>query len=337
MKSYEHIEADGFESQPERYKKIEALNQKSFLLTEGSALQVLQSLHSVGASREVLSPKYADMYEPNVVAEAQKISRHILVGNMSPLSNYGPSELTQEGRIEDAKANLNRFFQLNEIDPANVRLLRPERDYSTPLTALNVDEAPLAPDDAGLLRPDTAGDMLYTYNPELFLAARPADCPIVFVTAETPKGEVTALLHLATLGVAHGYIPQSKKILDRLAIDWETARVQVTPGGHAETYMYENFKQYNPLEKFPDATGLYIDVKEVASDNTKPSYNYAIDLPGEVYEKIVEQWGIDPYQIFLDTTDSTSPTVGYSSNSRAFKGYEVDGDNTRDIVIAGRF
>ena len=336
MKSYEHIEADGFESQTERYKKIDARNERSFLMSEGSSLQVIQSLHSAGASREVLTPIYSDKYQPNVIAEAQKISRHILAGNMSPLNNYGPSELTTEGRIEDAAKNLNKFFHLNDIDPADVRLLRPERDYSTPLTFINVDTQPLAPDDTGLLRPDLAGDMLYTYNPDIVLAARPADCPIAFVSAQTPNGEVTALLHLATLGTAHNYIPQSKKALDTLGVDWDTARVQITPGAHSETYVFKNFTQYDPREKFPEFETLFVDVEDTMNAKGEPAVNYGVDLAAEVYERIVKQWGIDEYQVFLDTTDTTSPTVGYSSHGRTSKKYEVGGDNTRDIVLAKR-
>jgi copper oxidase (laccase) domain-containing protein len=336
MKSYEYTEADGFESQPERYRKIDELNKLSFLMTEGSSLQVIQSLHSVGASREVLTPKYSDNYQQDVIAEAQKISRHILAGNMSPLNNYGPGELTTAGRIEDAAENLNKFFHLNDIDPADVRLLQPERDYSTPLTFINVDTEPLAPDDTGLLRPDLAGDMLYTYNPDIVLAARPADCPIAFVSAETPNGELTALLHLATLGTGHNYILQSKKVLDTLGVDWDTARVQITPGAHSETYRFQDFTQYDPREKFPEFKTMFVDVEDTVTDKGEPAVNYGIDLAAEVYERIVKQWGIDEYQVFLDTTDTTSPTVGYSSHGRTDKEYEIGGDDTRDIVLAKR-
>ena len=336
MKPYENIEADGFESQSQRYKKIDELNKQSFLFTEGSSIQVMQSLHSVGASREVLTTKYSDMYEPDVIAKAQEVGRHILAGNMSPLNNYGPSELTSPGRIEDAAANLNRFFDLNNIDPTDVRLLRPERDYSTPLTYINVDAEPLAPDDTGLLRPDVAGDMLYTYNPDIILAARPADCPIAFVSAQAANGEVTALLHLATLGTAHNYIAQAKKVFDDLGVDWGSARVQITPGAHSETYMFKEFTQYDPREKFPEFDTLFVDVEDTVNAKGEPAVNYSIDLAAEVYERIVMQWDVDTYQVFLDTTDTTSPTVGYSSHGRTSKEYEVGGDNTRDIVLAKR-
>jgi copper oxidase (laccase) domain-containing protein len=321
MKLYERIEADGFESQSERYRKIDELNKLSFLMTEGSLLQVIQSLHSIGASREVLTAERRD-------------ERKIIAGNMSPFNSYGPSELSREERIEDAKNNLKKFFHHNDIDQTDVRMLRPERDYSTPLTILNLDETPLSEDKAGLLWPDTAGDMMYTFDLKTVMAACPADCPIVFITAETPKGPILVLLHLATLGVAHGYIAQAKEKLDSLGVDWKSARVQVTPGGHGETYRYKKFAQYDPRIKFPESKSLFVDVEETVDENGTTAFNYGVDLAAEAYEKIVEQWGIDTYQIFLDTTDTTSPKSGYSSNSRAFQGHEVDGDNTRDIVLA---
>lgn len=319
MKFHEHIEADGFESQPERYKRIDGANKKSFLMTEGSPLRVLQSLHSIGDSRE----------DPSA-------ERFVIDGNMSPLGNYGPSDLTKEEKVADAKNNLTEFFYSADIDPADVRILHPERDYSTPLTMLNLDEAELSPDGTGLLRLDEAGDMMYTHDTTVTMAARPADCPIAFVTANTPKGEVSVLLHLATLGVAHGYVPQAKEKLDELNVDWESVRVQLTPGGHAETYNYTNFKDYDPREEFPDSKNLYVNVKEKRNEAGETVYDYDVDVAAQTYQDILEYWDVDAYQVFADTTDTTSPTSGYSSNSRAFKGYEVDGDNTRDIVLAGR-
>jgi copper oxidase (laccase) domain-containing protein len=292
-------------------------------MTEGSSLQVIQSLHSVGVSREALTTERRD-------------ERKIIAGNMSPFNGYGPSELSREERIEDAKNNLKNFFYHNDINPADVRMLRPERDYSTPLTILNLDETPLSENKSGLLWPDTAGDMMYTFDLKTVMAACPADCPIVFITAETPKGPILVLLHLATLGVAHGYIAQAKEKLDSLGVDWKSARVQVTPGGHGETYRYKQFAQYDPRIKFPESKSLFVDVEETVDENGTTAFNYGVDLAAEAYEKIVEQWGIDTYQIFLDTTDTTSPKSGYSSNSRAFQGHEVDGDNTRDIVLAKR-
>jgi len=329
MKSHEHIDADGFEAQPLRYRKIDELNKKSFLVTEGSSLEVIQSLHSIGAPRDVLSEKIEKTDDPRV-AEALKEKRVLVNGNMSPLNGYGPSELTPEERIEDAKENLHTFLYYQNINSADVRMLRPERDYTTPLSVVNLDDTPLAPDDTGILRPDKAGDLMYTYNPEIVLAARPADCPIAYVEARTPKGVVTVLLHLAWMGVAHGYVQQAKTELDNLGIDWATAQVQITAGGHAETYTFEGFDKFNPVEEFPESASMFVDIQE--TDEGK--YNFGIDVAAEVYNQIINTWDVTEHNVFADTTDTTAPESGYSSHSRSFKDYEVDGDNTRDLFLA---
>ncbi|MBN9398247.1 hypothetical protein BGO18_01295 [Candidatus Saccharibacteria bacterium 47-87] len=331
---HEHGSA-GFEAQPERYQKIEKLNHESFLMHEPSPLRVVQSLHSVGAPRDVITDGYNDEYPSDVVEQAKAIGRHIVVGNVSPLNGYGPRDMSGEEKVADAQHNIHEFLARNNVDPSTVRMLRPERDYTTPLRAVNVDEDNLQPDDTGLLRPDTAGDFLYTYNKDNVLAARPADCPIVFLSAETPKGDMTVLLHLAWQGVAHGYIAQAKSQLDALGVDWTTLRAQITPGGHGETFKFENFNKYNPLDQFPESSSMFTDVKANQAADGAASYDFGIDLAAEVYEKLVETWSVDPYQLFLDTSDTTSPTVGYSSHSRSFKEYEgAGGENSRDLVMA---
>lgn len=330
------VEQNNFEPQTPRYQRIDELNKESFLLTEGSQLQVIQSLHSVGAPRDILTPELTGQSDIDVIQKAQRVGRTILAGNVSPLKGYGPNKLSAGGRLVDAKKNVYKFLYQHDVNPSDVRVLKPDRDYETPLTVINLEDESFTPDGTGLLQPDTSGDMMYTYSAELVMAARPADCPIVFVSAETPKGVISVLLHLATLGVAHGYVSQAKQILDDLGVDWSTVRAQLTSGGHAETYTYTGFKEYNPIERFPESKGLYPYVEEVVGDDGKLAYDFTIDLAAEAYEQIVEQWGIDNYQIFLDTSDTTSPKVGYSSNSRAFKGYAVNGENTRDIVLARR-
>lgn len=328
----------GFEHPPERYAAIEAANRESFLMQETPDLVVTQSLHSIGDSREVFGKKNAPAEDvAEVPPRSTRLSRTILAGNMSPLNGYGPSALSPEERVLDAQENLRRFFEQQGIDTDTVRILLPERDYTTPLSVINLDEAPLESDESGLRRPAQRGDFMYTYNSELTLAARPADCPIEFVTAMTPKGEVTVLLHLAWLGVVHDYIDQAKIALDSLEVDWSTVRVQVTPGGHSETFKFTNADRYgDPRETFPEYASLFKEVTANTADDGRTLYDFGIDLPAEVYHRTIASWGIDPYQIFLDTTDTTAPHVGYSSNSRAYQGYVVDGDNTRDIVAARR-
>jgi copper oxidase (laccase) domain-containing protein len=323
-------------TQPDRYETIDRLNEQSFMTHGGGSLQVLQSLHSAGTPRDLLPAEYVSSEDSEVIAGAKKIGRVMLAGNMSPLHEYGPAELTPEQRIEDAKKNIERFLNLNDIDRNNVRILRPERDYDTPLNVVDLDDTDLAPDDTGLLRPDRAADMIYTYNSETILAARPADCPIVYVSAETPKGEVTVLLHLAWMGVANGYVQQAKKELDMLKVDWSTAQIQITPGGHAETYAFKHFDKFNPVEKYPESAGMFVDFQPASTIEGKMSYSFGIDVAAEVYEQITHSWSIDPHNIFADTSNTTAPQSGYSSHSRSFKKYNVHGENSRDLVLARR-
>lgn len=161
--THEH-NTSGFEPQSDRYKRIEELNHESFLMHEESPFVVVQSLHSVGAPRNILTEAYNKDMPSDVIAQAKAIGRHIVVGNVSPLNGYGPKEMSPEEKVADAQSNIREFLMNNNVDPANVRMLRPERDYTTPLTAVDVDQESLQPDDTGLLRPDMAGDFLYTYN-----------------------------------------------------------------------------------------------------------------------------------------------------------------------------
>lgn len=338
----------GFEQHSDRMQIIENLNHDSFLMHEESPLQVVQSLHSAGARRDALTAEYAPDLSPDVVSRAATIGRETLAGNISPLGPYGPRVMTEEERVAEANQNLEAFLAQIEVNPEYIRMLRPERDYETPLTMVNVDEEPTTPDDSGLARPDLSGDFMYTFNLDTVLAARPADCPIVFISGETPKGEVAVLMHLAWLGVAHGYIDQAKTALDTLGVDWDTVRAQITPGGQARSFKFENFNKYDPREKFPDSESMSVEYESIPvldeqknpvldkEGNLQKVYNFAIDLAPEVYEQIVKKWGINEYQVFLDTSDTTSPTSGYSSHSRSYKGYAVHGDNSRDIVLAKR-
>lgn len=329
----------GFEEQPERIKQITDNNRQSFLMDEHEnpiAHKVVQSLHSVGADRKLITIEHSQGYDADVVKAAAYIGRKELVGNVSPLNGYGPKSYSPEEKVEDAQENIHRFLADHDVDPENVRMLRPERDYSTPLSIVNADEIGLERDGTGLQRPIEAGtgDFIYSFDPDVVLAARPADCPIVFVTAETPKGQAKVLLHLAWKGVAHGYVNQAKEALNGLAVNWDTVRVQVTPGGQASTFTFNNYKEGNPQELYPETASMFTNVIQTSENEGDPLYSFGIDLTPEVYEQITEKWDVDPYQVFVDTTDTTSSTAGYSSHSRSYKGYEgVGGENSRDIVM----
>jgi peptidoglycan L-alanyl-D-glutamate endopeptidase CwlK len=319
----------------ERYKIIEARNNESFLMTVGSSLQVVQSIHSTGVPRDELSVAI-DYAESEEEIDELKAQRKLVDGNMSPVNKYGPSELSVEERIKDAKKNLHEFLYQADIEPIDVRMLKPERSYDTPITAVNVDETPLELDDTGILRPTKDGDVLYTFDPNLILAARPADCPLAYIEAQTPNGMVTALVHLAWRGVGSGHVQQAKAELDKIGIDWSTAQVQITGGGHAKTFIFEEYGEGDPREQYPEAINMFVDVEQYENSKGETLHNFLVDVAAEAYEQIVSKWGVDEYNVFADTTDTTAPESGYSSHSRSFKDYHVDGDNTRDLFLARR-
>lgn len=304
---------------PPRYTSIEQRNANSFVFHEAPKLEVIHSLHSVGESRDLMEKA------------GRAATRLILSGNMSPLNNYGPAHLSPEERKQDAEHNVTAFLEAHHIAKEDVRLLAPERDYTTPLTCINLDTADLETDASGLLKTVEKGDFIYTYNPDIALAARPADCPVAYISAETPSGEVSVLAHFAWLGTAHGYVPQAREALTALQADWKSVRVRLSAGAHAESYAYSNYPS-DPHVAFPVHEALFLNTAQ-AEDGT---YSFSIDAAAATYEEILKEWGISPYQLFMDTTDTAAADSGYSSHSRTYKKYPVGGENSRDIVIAKR-
>lgn len=304
---------------PQRYTSIERNNAASFALHEAPRLEVIHSLHSVGDPRDMMEKA------------GKAATRIILSGNMSPLNNYGPDHLTTEERKQDAQYNVTDFLEAHGIAPEDVRLLAPERDYTTPLTCINLDTAPLEADDTGLLKTVDKGDFIYTYNPDIALAARPADCPVAYISAETPTGDISVLTHFAWLGTAHGYVEQARDALSSLDVDWNSVRVRLSAGAHAESYSYNNYPT-NPHDTFPVHENLFLNTTQ-AEDGT---YSFSIDAAAATYQEILDKWDITPYQLFMDTTDTAAADTGYSSHSRTYKKYPVGGENSRDIVIARR-
>lgn len=309
-----------------RYDQIDELNRRSFWLHEPH-FETRFSLHDTGG----------DPGNPFDIARLQ--ARKVLAGNMSPVLNgkYGPVDLSPEERIVDAETNLDAFIIQQGVNPADVRILYPERDYSTPLTFVNVDDQEIPSDNDGPFRLTTSGDFLYTRNPNIVLAARPADCPIIIGTVHDAEGELHFLLHLAWMGAASDYISQAKDWFNERGVDPATFRLYITPGGHAETFLYEGWDQ-NPLELFPSKEGLFVNPRLAPHSKTgEMKWAFEIDTPLFVYNSGIKEFGIDPYQVFLDTSDTSALNSGYSSNTRSIR-FERELNapiaNTRDIVLA---
>jgi copper oxidase (laccase) domain-containing protein len=311
-----------------RYEKMDQANHESWYMTEADRpYDVFTSINGAGQIREKIDKSSLNL---DFVKARNKAARHLLAGNMSTVRQpdgkvpYGPQAMTDQERYDDALANMSRYFEQIGIDPADVRVLNPERDYSTPLTVVNIDDDPGVYGGGEPVKLQQSGDFIYTYNPNIVMAVRPADCPIVVMSAETPKGHINMMIHFAWRGPASGQFEDMARELDALGVDRDTIRAYITPGGHAETYQFAGYKPDGKNNPEPVEGNLFINVKK----NDDESYSFGIDTPNAVYEAVLGL-GLDKKQIFIDTSDTTALDSGYSSHSRAMNQLE---DNTRDLV-----
>lgn len=316
------------EVDPNRYKKVEQANMDSWYLTNPHrSFDAFQSIASVGDKRVILSD-----LEINEKAEADAARRVITGGNMSPLGPYGPTEMTEEQRIADAKENMNDFFESVATSKESTYMLNPERDYTTPLTMVDIDSDIVDENTTWPKRLNTSGDFIFTRDPNKVLAARPADCPVMFATADTPEGKIYMLVHYAWQGAANHYVEQTAVALDSLGVDRGSMEIYLTPGGQAESYPYTNYPE-NPLLKFPGTEGLFVDVTERTKSDGAQVWDFKIDTPKFVYDQVLEKLGVDTTQVFCDTSDTSALDSGYSSHGRSRRLQEQGESNTRDIVI----
>lgn len=300
---------------PDRYELIDRANRESWYVNDTERpFSVLLSVHSVGEPR----------------SWEAKIGRQLLAGNMSTIRRpdgtvpYGPRDMSDQERYDDALNNMKHHFEVSGVSISRVRVLNPERDYSTPLTVVNVDEDTREYVEGEPLRLETSGDFIYSYNSEIVFAVRPADCPVAVMSAETPKGRVNIMVHFAWRGLAVGQFDDMERALDQLEVDRSTLKIYITPGGHAENFVFQGYAPdgiNNPLLNEP-----YL-FRDLRKDNDG-TYSFGVDTPHALYELFIDA-GIDPKQIFLDTSDTSALDSGYSSHTRAV---QMDDDNARDML-----
>ena len=320
---------------PERYAILDERNARSrYMLDINRPFSVHMSVYDAGAKRLMFNV-FDEGYDEEMTRAAKaanRIGRFILAGNMSTATDpegepYGPKDLAPEDRLQNARDNMNKYLGSLDVDPANVRVLHPDRDYTTPLRVVNVDTDPAKYDGQEPAKLVGVGDMIYTYDPDIVFGVRPADCPLLVLSAETPKGRIYTMVHFAWQGVAANQIADLARELATLEVDLSTATGYLTPGGHAETFPFQNAPQ-NPHEKYPDTKGIFKDVtSHLKGEEVK--YNFTIDTPSFLYDELLGL-GLEADQIFVDTSDTTAPESGYASHSRASR---LDDDNGRDFVV----
>lgn len=313
---------------PQRYEKIDEANMRSwYAIQHDRPFEAYLSFASAGDPRIDLSKL---SLEERASAKAAK--RVITWGNMSPLNQYGPTEMAIDQRIDDAKTNMANYFNELSISAESVHILFPERDYTTPLTIIDIDTQPVEENTTYPQRVPTSGDFIYTRDPNKILAARPADCPIMLASADTPEGKIYMLVHYAWLGAANHYVEQTAVALEALNVNTSSMSIYLTPGGQAESYSYKNYPE-DPRVKFPGTEGLFVNVVEKTNTDGAKVWDFAIDTPKFVYDQVLEKIGVDPTQVFCDTSDTSALNSGYSSHGRSKRLAEQGESNTRDIVI----
>lgn len=312
-----------------RYEAIDEANKKSFYMNNPiRTFDIYQSVESYGDAR--VDVKSLGEFDPLPAVE-----RIIAAGNMSTEGaprKYGPAELTDLERVENAKENMDSFFESLDMPKTSVYLLFPERDYSSPLTVVDVDAVQTDETTTWPARLDDRGDLIYTRDPNKILAIRPADCPVMIATADTPDGKIYTMTHYAWKGAANHYVEQTARIFESFGIDNDSLEIYISPGAQAESYPYKSSN--NPLEEYPGTEGLFTDIRSSVQEDGKTIWQFNIDTPKFVYDQVLEHLNVDSTQVFCDTSNTSAPESGYSSHGRSQRLKDQGESNTRDIVTA---
>jgi len=311
-----------------RYFRIEAANDESWYMKDQPTprpFDVYFSVHSAGAPRDPLAP--LGFFAMNNLLIPS--SRRILGGNVDPGVTHGPMDLDPSLRSQDARTNIDRIcadagIHAEQLHILNARLAGHD---TNPLTPLNIDTLELTPNSLGLTSIPVVSDFICTHNPEVVLAATPADCPLLLATAETPQGAIYILIHYPWRGVANRYVEQTDRCFTELGVDRSTLRMYLSAGAHAENFLYQ--RPVNPRVEFPSVPELFQYIHAERTQDT-PVWTFGIDTPHVVHAQLLELPGIEPWMLYTDTSDTGSVRSGYSSHTRASN--QDPSHNTRDLL-----
>lgn len=229
-----------------------------------------------------------------------------------------------------------RFIESCGYDPDHTAVIRPQSDYSKPLSIVDVDNS-LSPEGnegfATWLKEQ--GDLIFTRDPETVLGCRPADCPVLVIKGVDGNGEdILSMLHVGWQGLNAGYLEDAMAFLHKQGVDFSSLRVYVGPAANKESYPYSNEHDPrgtdSPRFSHDDRDKLFVDVQR-NPDTGK--YDFAMDMPGFINYMLTspDRIGLRPEQVAFDGSDVAAFDSGYSSHSRVRLTGEV---NTRDIIIA---
>lgn len=282
-------------------------------------------------------------------AEGWRSRRVALAGNMS-------ESYAQPGRpdLDEARANKQvtpgqkaemsreaqehtaRFIESCGYNPDHTAVIRPQTDYSQPLSIIDVDQAMSTEgNDGHATWLNEPGDFIYTRDPEKVLGCRPADCPVLVMKGEDGNGQnVLSMLHVGWQGLNAGYLEDAMGFLRNRGVDLSTLRVYVGPAANKKNYPYSNEHDPHgtdsPRFTHEDREKLFVDVQK---NQDTGKYDFAMDMPGFINYMLTspDRIGLRPEQVAFDGSDVAAFDSGYSSHSRVRLTGEV---NTRDIIIA---
>jgi copper oxidase (laccase) domain-containing protein len=289
---------------------IENLNKKSWFMNSGESHPfVAMSITDVGLSRD------------------SGVPRTELAGNMSSL--YGDKSLPEDQRIQLENENVEKFLVSLDMDPERTTIIRPQASYDNGLNSICADDSLVDKNVNGTSRLKEPADFVYTFNPNTVLAIKPADCPIIVTNAETLEGKpILTMVHIPWRGAEAGHVENMLEKFKDLNIDPDSIRIYISGGARKESYPFTISKDDWENLKHKDLA-----VNRV--ENSDGSVSFGMDMQGLI-RKTLNGAGIDDYQIFEDTSDTSRMDSGYSSHGRAIRSLKTDYPevNTRSIFVA---
>lgn len=289
----------------ESTKSIEQLNLKSWVMNPNEYRPfIAMSLTDVGAARGTGG------------------ARTKIAGNMS--ISVGDSNLLPEEREKIGTENVRNYLEYFDINPGLVKVLDAQASYDE-LVMVNADSEPIDLDAKDPSALSVEGDFVYTHNPDLVLAVKPGDCPIITTMAMSNDGPMLSFTHIPWRGAEAGHVERMFDCFEKLGVDIETVRMYISPGARKESYSY-TFAQ-DPRETFVHKN-LVTDVEP--TDDGK--FQGKIDISTTIRDVLTNN-GVTDYQIFEDTSDTASLDSGFSSHSR-FNRLGKVGEDSRSLFIS---
>lgn len=275
-------------------------------------------------------------------------SARVIANNMSEAYNQYGEDLDKEEKSRRALEQMQKFHESINVPIDDVFVMKPQIDYREPLQVVYVDDV-FKPGRGGerAAVSENRGDLTVTFNERTALECRPADCPVLSIHAKLEDGTpLWAQLHVGWNGLKSNYMNDAFATFTELGVKMDTVRIQMSGAGYADSFHYKNAenphddssveldKDGNPkAKKFTGDKRDILFVNSVKTDDMNSQgqelYSFDMDMPGRIRSDLAD-FGITPYQLFEEGSDTTHTKSGYSSHRRDGHDKTI---NTRDVVI----